>query len=105
MKATHDERSLSAVAERISEALGNLRNLIGAVKAHHIESIPVQYQREMERGLNGIEDWIQSGHRSLRRALIEAGHFQAEPSEGATPVATANGTVDRVTRRGRRPKK
>jgi hypothetical protein len=80
MRYTHDVQSLNTVMEEIKVSAARLLLLITTMEAEGIASLSINHQREMERGLRGIGDWISSGQKSLRDLSIKKGRFQSRAS-------------------------
>jgi hypothetical protein len=91
--AHHSQRSLTVIADRIGGNVGELRALIEVMREQNIETVTATFQRQLEDGMAAVEDFTGSVRKSVRDALIAAGHFRepatAEPEQLDKPGETA----------------
>ncbi len=85
--AAHNQASLANVCTKIESITRLLRSTIDVMKTGDVSTIEVNYQKEMVRGLKGLEDFATSASRSVRDQMIAAG-FYAAPAKKKAPKKT-----------------
>jgi len=74
----HDIDSLSSIIERLETTASTLRTTAASMKRKEITTIQVQYQKELERGMKGIENFAHSAMSGLHAILTKRGQYRGE---------------------------
>lgn len=79
----HSAESLGVVRDALAESLAAIEAVISAMRVHGCDSLTVNYQKEMERGLSGFRSFADDVGSELLKWRREQGHFrpQSKPAE------------------------
>ena len=75
MYKNHDEESLVNLLRQLDDSAARLRQIIQDMRVYGLGTVRCQYQKEMERAIQAIPNFIESGRDNVLKQRVELGQF------------------------------
>lgn len=76
-KGKHDTASLANIQKQMQDWIRRLEEIKVSMKDEHIPVLIIQHQAELERAIDKVPKFLESGKERIRQTLKDRGDFEA----------------------------